>query len=435
LEDDPALPEALRLFSNMITRDNFLSFSNFFKETISSSSDRARQKRLRSKDISDYFYNIPYHPRSRMLIDSSSLADPKTFVVKNESQQSPKQSTPVSVFYNAYFPPEAATDDSVKERIVDILREQMKQVGVESALAGRDDVVVRTVTIGAQLDYATIIADACAEHNLDCVHEKHYEQGLEMVTQQHLLEYCQLPENESHIVGYIHNKGSFHPSEAQNGIRRGFTADCLSEQCMNMLETKNSCNVCGRAFKTSWGPLMWATFWSARCDYVKNLVSPLLLQEKNTLAFKERPEQMTTDLFNDDVLEYSLPRNGRYAAEIFVGTHPKLVPCSLALDRQTWWSGNPPYRFRDLIMSHAVPIGDKTYEQYMDKMESDGHVLTDYYLLPGLLWRYHVLYNEMPPAESWIWKHFPDGENWRLAVERIGFPEAFYHRYDNEFVK
>jgi hypothetical protein len=313
----------------------------------------------------------------------------------------------------------------------------MKQVGVESALAARENVVVRIITIGAQLDYRAIVADACVESNLVCIHERHYEQGFEMLTQQHLLEYCQIPENEPHIVGYIHNKGSFHPAEDQDMRRRVHTAVALSEPCINMLEsTNNLCNVCARSFIPAWGPFMWGNFWSARCDYVKNLLSPSLLQEKNTLAFEQRPQQMTTDLFVDKVIKFALPTESRFAAELFVGSHPALVPCSLDREQRVW-SVDPPNRFRDLVvyMLNAIPIGNKTYEQYMDEIESDGHALTDYYLLPGMLWRYHVLYNEMPPASSWIWRYYPDGENWKLAVAQMGYPEAFYHRFENELVK
>jgi hypothetical protein len=348
--------------------------------------------------------------------------------------------TPVSVFYNAYFPPEAATDDSVKERILGILREQMRQVGIESALAGRDNVVVRTVTIGALLDYATILADACSDIKLACTHEGHYAQGFEMVTQQHLLEYCQLPENESHLVGYIHNKGSFHPSPRQDSMRRGMTADALSEYCMTNLDTtattSNSCNVCGHAFRSAWGPMMWANFWSARCDYVKNLVPASSLQERNAFAFKHRPHQMTTDLFKDEAINYAQPVDPRFAAEIFVGTHPKLVPCSKQHGGE-WWSGDPPQRFRELILSHVVPYKEngKTYDQHMDELESDGHAVTDYWMLPGLLWRYHILYNEMPPDDSWIWRHYPDGEKWKIDVQILGYPRAFYHRYKENFEK
>jgi hypothetical protein len=158
-----------------------------------------------------------------------------------------------------------------------------------------------------------------------------------------------------------------------------------------------------------------------------------LLQEKNALAFEQRPQQMTTDLFNVQAKEYSLPTDSRFAAEIFVGTHPKLVPCGPL--GTTWWSGNPPTRFRDNIMRNLVPIGDKTYEEYMDEIESDGHALTDYYLLPGILWRYHILYNEMPPEDSWIWRHYPDGEKWQHAVQVLGYPRAFYHRYAENFEK
>jgi hypothetical protein len=119
------------------------------------------------------------------------------------------------------------------------------------------------------------------------------------------------------------------------------------------------------------------------------ITSRILCQHR--LAFETRPEQMTTDLFNDQAMQYAFSLDSRFAAEIFVGTHPKLVPCSLTHDRTTWWSVNPPTRFRESILSHHVPNGEKTYDQYMDEMESDGHALTDYHLLPGILWKYHVL--------------------------------------------
>jgi hypothetical protein len=104
---------------------------------------------------------------------------------------------------------------------------------------------------------------------------------------------------------------------------------------MNMVDLENSCNVCGMTFKWAWGPMMWGNFWSARCDYVKNLVSASLLQEKNTLAFEQRPQQMTTDLFSVQAKEYSLPIDSHFAAEIFVGTHPaRALPyTSIPLDR------------------------------------------------------------------------------------------------------
>ncbi|KAL3775382.1 hypothetical protein ACHAWO_006573 [Cyclotella atomus] len=392
------------------------------------------KKTIASTALTAAFVLLAISHLSKSLDHSQRKASSSTFTSASRSIQP----TPVSVFYNAYFPPGAATDDSVKEKILDILREQMRQVGIESVLAGRDNVVVRTVTIGAQLDYATIIAEACAEINLECTHEGHHDKGFEMVTQQHLLEYCQVPENESHIVGYIHNKGSFHPSPAQHRMRRGMTADALSEYCMTNLDSTataaNTCNVCGHAFRSAWGPMMWANFWSARCDYVKNLVSPFSLQERNTFAFEHRPQQMTTDLFNEHATMFSLPTDERFAAEIFVGTHPKLVPCSKNSGRE-WWSGDPPVRFRDLILAHEVPfhINGKTYEQYMDDLESDGHQLTDYWMLPGMLWRYHVLYNEMPPEDSWIWRHYPDGEKWQQKVQAMGYPRAFYHRYAENF--
>jgi hypothetical protein len=67
--------------------------------------------------------------------------------------------------------------------------ERTDEAGRHSARIGQQgtNVMVRTITIGAQLDYKAIIADACAKINLVCTHERHDDQGFEMLTQQHLL--------------------------------------------------------------------------------------------------------------------------------------------------------------------------------------------------------------------------------------------------------
>ena len=54
--------------------------------------------------------------------------------------------------------------------------------------------------------------------------------------------------------------------------------------------------------------------------------------------------------------------------------------------------------------------------------------LSEWFLLPGILWRHHVLYNELPPSDSWMWKHYPDGDSWKKAIEKMGFPDALYRR-------
>ena len=380
-----------------------------------------------------------------VLRNSTSLTNGGTLTASSTSRRMQASSslsssssaapTTVSVFYNLYIPPAVEDDAAELGRILDMFREQMRQVGKETGLGQKKNshngpkVVVHVISIGAKVDMA-IVRATCAEVGVYCELGNHYDEGFEMVTQQHLLDYCQREENESHIVGYIHNKGSFHPSPAQDGMRRGYTEAALSEECMSMLH-EDKCNVCGGAFKSIWGPMWWGTFWSARCDYVKNLVPPSELESMNTLAMETRPKEMTMDLYEEGVSLYALPE-GRFAAEQFVGTHPKLVPCSYSLGK--WWSADPPGELK----SHVVPFstsGDINwfFEEHLGRdMKTDNKHLTEYWFLPGLLWRYHVLYNEMPPSDSWIWRHFPDGENWKVAVEQLGYPQAFYHRVANE---
>jgi len=131
---------------------------------------------------------------------------------------------------------------------------------------------------------------------------------------------------------------------------------------------------------------------------------------------------MSIDLYDESILKFALGWS-RMAAEEFVGTHPSLIPCSFSKGQA--WSVDPPGSFS----SHVITwTGNPKLEEMLQGMNH----LKEWYLLPGILWRYHVLYGEMPPSESWVWRHYPDGNNWKEAVERLGFPEAFYYRTETE---
>merc|ERR1712218_243139 len=127
-------------------------------------------------------------------------------------------------------------------------------------------------------------------------------------------------------------------------------------------------------------------------------------------------------VFKDEVVgknDFFLGK-GRFAAEVFVGTHPGLVPCG-----KFWnvvWSVDNP-KWKKLPLSEkAIPPPSRNFTIL------PGLEVTDWHLLPGLLWRYYRLYGEMPPSDSWVWENFPDGKRWKDAVEKIGFPRALHYR-------
>ena len=322
----------------------------------------------------------------------------------------------ISIFYNAYVP--LTNNTSSTDSAFNIIKEQMKQVSDSAAAADRSKMTLRYVTIGEPSN-VVYIEELCHQFRMNCVHVNHYEAGYEMLTQQALLDFCKIEGSDMEIVSYIHNKGSLNPSEGQNKGRRTMTDATLSQDCMERL-SDNVCNVCGPTFKSVWGPTYWGNFWSARCDYVKNLVSPFDLHAKNKEAFDSKPEGMTADFYGTSgSMIYSLGE-GRYAAEQFVANHPSLIPCSFT--HPSWepnmiWEVDPRGNFYDLHVIHT--------ERALTKEEMNTHdKFKEWFLLPGILWRYHKIYGEMPPPDSWVWRHYPDGETWKAVIEEVGFPEA-----------
>lgn len=325
---------------------------------------------------------------------------------------------PVTLFYNVYVPPKFPEGIEIAYNIIE---EQIGQVGESAIGNGRENVSVHYVTIGEPFN-TTFMDDVCARHSLNCMHVKHYEEGFEMLTEQHILDYCNEEENESHIVSYMHNKGTLHMYDAQSRIRRTLTKSALSKECIEFFPD-SQCNVCGSNFKSVWGPTYWGNMWTAKCSYAKNLVSPYDLEAQNRLAVETRPKEIKMNFYGTKAARGYALGEGRFAAEQFVSTHPDLVPCSFTKPEEakgSFWVENPPGSFD----SHVI----QTEKPNMELMKDEQLRHREWFLLPGVLWRYYVLYNQLPPPESWVWRHYPDGEEWKEAIEKQGFPDALHNR-------
>lgn len=170
---------------------------------------------------------------------------------------------------------------------------------------------------------------------------------------------------------------------------------------------------------------MWGNMWSAKCDYIKRLVSPFDLEAKNRVAVRTKPAGMTMNFYGtQEAISYALGQ-GRFAAEQFVTTHPTLIPCSFTKPEDAinaFWIENPKGAFENHVIHGENPVNLQ-----QDMLANNNH-LKEWFLLPGILWRYHVLYGELPPEDSWIWRHYPDGENWKQLIQQVGFPNALFQR-------
>lgn len=121
---------------------------------------------------------------------------------------------------------------------------------------------------------------------------------------------------------------------------------------------------------------------------------------------------------------------GRWAMEMWVGSHPSIHPCDLSTkpdigywlvkDRDTQMEFNYSLipridrSMRDYV-SHSEPKYDVT-----SVMDDEKHRYKDFNLLGGLLTRFRLMYAEMPSDTSWMWSLYPDGQAWKEGLKQYG---------------
>ncbi len=160
-------------------------------------------------------------------ISSDALLEVPLNLSRSSLQQGP-------IFYNLFVP--NTKSRSERERIV---KEQLLQ----------RELTTPNATIHYTLIGDPTFNDFVSSQCTDCQLQENRNIGNEEHTLQSLWEYCQLvPETSVDIlVTYIHNKGSYHPSDANEKARRMATKAAM--ECRNILpQNQRTCNICMGAF-------------------------------------------------------------------------------------------------------------------------------------------------------------------------------------------
>ncbi len=259
------------------------------------------------------------------------------------------KNTTIPVFYNVFVYPDNVT------LATDIVSEQMSLMRPEHKL------FVRSIGFPVEIHNAT--------------HVRHDENGDEAETLGLLWDHCQ--DNLDDIVVYLHNKGSFHPSEKNDIMRRFLTRGALSEECSNM---PTSCDTCSSRMSPLPHPHTSGNMWVARCKYVQKLINPIKFQ--NTMRMEVSPQ------------EEGCLGTGRFAAEHWVHSHPSVRPCDLSTSNYTWnYDGVPEGDF-EMRLEPAPRFELSRYEKDVCPKPR----------LFGILSEYKRLYNETPSPLWWGWK-------------------------------
>lgn len=146
---------------------------------------------------------------------------------------------------------------------------------------------------------------------------KHLKTGSEIATLDHLWQYCVSHSNST--VVYIHSKGTYHRTRANENLRHFLTRGALSDECAGLPDT---CNVCSSRMSPLPHPHTPGNMWLARCSYIRRLIRPIHFSNKLDAIYGKREDWSKG--------------TGRYSSEHWVHSHPTVSPCDLYGGKFVW---------------------------------------------------------------------------------------------------
>lgn len=338
-----------------------------------------------------------------------------------------------AVFYHVYFPPTPEGRDNSAR----IIQEQLQQL----QQSGEHTLTVYYNTIGdatAELNH-THVQELCRQHLQTCIHMQHYQSGMEDLTLQRLHDFCSIKQDATPIV-YLHNKGSYSTKPLNEAWRYQMTQSVVSPQCQQSISSSSDqCNLCGLWFSAERGMFMAGNMWRSQCSYVKELIAPRNFQEKMHQA---TAEAMMERLRYKLLMTMQEIRAGvfgidRYATEFWIASHPSVRPCDFSKAVAPIPPGKSDLTdhflnwLRQMGTSYTSPLKEDWFEpnaphhdlplpKHLQVSKFRDVRLREYFLLAGSLYRWYFLYQQAPPADSWVYRWFPDGGTWQEAVLEHG---------------
>lgn len=353
---------------------------------------------------------------------------------KRKERLSPPSGSAMIIFYNLFIP----KDPAEAKVAVNVLTEQLGQVAsslreVTKKKTTRQSAILYFNLIGNDSTFpAEKISALCRElhPNLVCKQVGFYEQASEAVTLQDIYEFCRQKDTDNGTrVTYIHSKGSYHQTQLNTNWRREMTNSVLHPDCQYPPDDR--CDVCGSSFYTRFSTMYPGNMWTAKCSYVRKLLSPREGGEYDDKKIESVAKflkyrlwgQLNSTLLEDRIDYFGL---GRYRLEHWIGSHSSIMPCEL--HRQN-------VAFELMVTGRVKPehyewgMGPRREEVIEEIVGAKQRLKTDedaqfreYYYLPGNLLKWFTLYGSegVPSPKSWAWSFFPAGEKWKQLVEKHG---------------
>lgn len=276
-------------------------------------------------------------PNDTVIDDERSIATGESVSKPEPTQARRPQHV---VFYNIFTPLE---NPQISNRIV---REHARQIN-ENATNARTELFPyqqRTILYYNQIGprKKKNLPGQCPQ-GMECRFLKWYESAFEEVTLTDLYNHCR--ENPGDMATYLHNKGSLHNHMSNQILRRISTRASLSSACLRI--GLRNCNTCGLQFQLQPHYHFSTNMWTAKCEYVRQLVSPhdypqrrlqMCLQSGNATILDADPDTSGMKVCDKAVDAHNVTGPyaqsnglGRFAMEYWISSHPNFVPCHVYL--------------------------------------------------------------------------------------------------------
>lgn len=427
---------------------------------------------------------------------------------QDQSQNQHQHDQDYVLFYNVYLPVAIHDENNRTQNALRIIQEQLGQVRDSFAVTSRRITFLYFNTIGKEnvLTEAYVQDNFCSSKGagtgqeegqrgkLECIHLHHYAKGFEEITLNDVYQWClassssaaavashRPQQNQRIAVTYLHNKGSHHNRQGgSNDYWRWYMTDAVtSAHCITSTTTNNNnynnkllCQACGLLWQTIPSLHFPGNFWTARCDYIRQLLPPTaydygkkqtamaeVLNNLTTTTNRHQQQSLlTANLYpnsSSDAAGAAEWKTGtsRYMWEQWIGSHPALQHvCDLSPtpDLDVWKTNEPKYnnnnnnkhnnKHLDFVL-HKAPRRNLLDKHWQIKPRPNRTILMhsqlrkrEMHLLPGLLWKWYLLYQTLPAPTttttthdgdnnkedpSWVYTHFPEGPDWKRRVEYI----------------
>ena len=359
-----------------------------------------------------------FHDKDDKVQNISSREDP-IFFPANLNQSSPtiidnsaRENPDIALFYNVFIP------SGKNQRALEITRSQMDYI--------KESTVNITKVLCNLITERDSEVPGCNDMT-NCFVMKKVNKGDETLTLLDLYHYCL--KNATSTVVYIHNKGSFHDSPQNNGLREmHMRALVRTDSCLKSVAS-GACNVCSARFSPIPHFHAPGNMWIAHCSYVENLISPL--------DFEGRMNAMITSLeANQTLLKEMFPCKeengvkvgckyishvglGRYAAEHWIHSHPNVVPCDVLPQkyRYAWGYGNIPSASEK--WEPDIHVGPR-----FARATNSSPTSAKWLSLEGRLFEWKQLYNSSPASDSWVWKFYANDSLLRWCNIDFSYPSV-----------